>query len=269
MLIQIVSDLHLEFYADKTKFNFLVPSAPILALLGDTCCCASAEDFEIFKRFIAEILPLYEYIILIPGNHEYYFNPPVRYPPTKANTLQATDARIRDFCKSNPKLHYLNNRVLKITMGKKTYSIIGTALWSYIPPEEHARMETTMSDYKYIWVADGNKIRKLKAADVTSMFMKNTRMIKAALDKARMSNHIPIVLTHHRPYIDATYNVKSFDPAYHSDCSAWLKKPIGLVAFGHTHQRTDQLVNGVRVYSLPKGYPGQKTRFDRTSTVQV
>lgn len=63
--IQIVSDLHVEFWAHKKIFNFIKPSAPILALLGDTCCVGSDDDFELFKRFIAEIIDKYEHIIIM------------------------------------------------------------------------------------------------------------------------------------------------------------------------------------------------------------
>ena len=44
--IQIVSDLHLEFVADKKSLVCFKPSAKVLALLGDICCVASDDDFE-------------------------------------------------------------------------------------------------------------------------------------------------------------------------------------------------------------------------------
>ena len=46
MKIQIVSDIHLEFYEKKSKYNFIKPSAPILCILGDL---GRSEDNEIIK----------------------------------------------------------------------------------------------------------------------------------------------------------------------------------------------------------------------------
>ena len=56
--IQIISDIHLEFHEHKKNFrtlSFVKPSADILALLGDICCCASDADFAMYKKFISEL----------------------------------------------------------------------------------------------------------------------------------------------------------------------------------------------------------------------
>ena len=37
---------------EREKYNFIKPMAPVLALLGDICCCGSDNDFETFKKFI-------------------------------------------------------------------------------------------------------------------------------------------------------------------------------------------------------------------------
>ena len=96
--IQIVSDLHLEFWQTKTKFNFVQPAADILALLGDICCWGSDNDFETFKKFIYEILPLYKTIIMVPGNHEYYFNTSNSSEKiTQLKTIEGIDQKIRKF----------------------------------------------------------------------------------------------------------------------------------------------------------------------------
>ena len=76
--IQILSDLHLEFYFNKREpggssgYGYdiyqTIPSAPILALLGDIGLAISDELF----RFLERQLKLYERVLFVMGNHEGY-----------------------------------------------------------------------------------------------------------------------------------------------------------------------------------------------------
>ena len=268
--IQIVSDLHLEFWGGKTKFNFVKPSAPILALLGDSCCCGSDDDFDIFKRFISEIIDSYKHIIIVSGNHEYYFNPPSKsIKPDVSNTIDGVDNKLKEFCKSSPKLHYLNNGVLKMIVGKKSYMIIGSTLWSWIPEDQRVRIQTSMNDYRYIYVVDKDtkKIRNINATDISNMFVRNVRYIKSQL--AKVENSRVILFVHHKPYVSSDYNPKSYDPAYMSDLSKVIKKPITFVAYGHTHIADSSTISGITYYSNPKGYPKQKTNYNHSSVVKI
>ena len=277
--LQIVSDLHLEFWDKKQKFNFIKPSAPILALLGDICCCSDDEDFAIFERFIKEILPLYELIIMISGNHEYYTNK--KNNITYANTMHSIDDRIKLFFKStSPKLHYLNNNTLKITANNQDYTIIGSTLWSWIPESERKTITESMNDYQYIQFYDNEKIRKLNANDVATLHLKNYRYIKMQINKAKKLNHKIIVLTHHKPYLSANYNSSSLDVAYESDLSDLFISPVLLWGYGHTHVADNSLQgasNSLQVtsnhktilYSNPKGYPNQKTKFNKSAIITL
>lgn len=271
--IQIVSDLHLEFHADKQKFNLIKPSAPILALLGDTCCMGSDDDFEVFKRFINEVLPKYEHIIIVTGNHEYYYNPANKSMKAgKEHTMDSIDAKLKAYCKAtSPKLHFLNNSTLKLTVGKKKYTIVGSTLWSWIPEDMRSKIEKEMSDYKYVYVSDAKtkKVRLLNATDVSQLFAKNIAYIKSQISKAAKTGSKVIMFTHHRPYLMPTYDATTLDVAYMSDCATIIKKPITLWAYGHTHVKDDTTVDGVRLYSMPKGYPKQQTKFDKAATVSI
>lgn len=267
--IQIVSDLHLEFYNKKLVYNFIKPSAPILALLGDTCCLGADDDFEIFKRFISEVLPQYEHIIIITGNHEYYYNSPGK---NKGYTLDAIDLKLKAYCKAtSSKLHFLNNTSIKLTVGKKNYLIVGSTLWSHIPEDQQERIQNVMSDYQYIYVQDPKtkRIRNITAKEVDAMFKKNIKYIKSQIIKATKTGSRVIVFTHHKPYADASYNPNTFDPAYMSDLSAIIKKPVVFWGYGHTHIKDDTIKSGVRLYSLPRGYPRQQTRFDKSAIVKI
>lgn len=269
--IQIVSDIHAEFWGKKTKFNFIKPSAPILALLGDICCCGSDDDFEIFKRFICELLPYYEHIIMVSGNHEYYYNPDKKgIPPTLSNTIDGIDAKIKAFFKeTSPKLHYLNNASMKLTVGKSSYLIVGSTLWSWIPEDQRETIQSTMNDYQYIYTSDGKKIRHITSTDVATKHLKNYKYIRSQIVKAKKAGMKTIVLTHHKPYLSPSYNPTTLDVAYESDLTTLMKTPVVLWAYGHTHVSDDSWIENTRLYSNPKGYPSQKTKYNKAQVVKV
>lgn len=270
-LIQVVSDLHTEFHADKQKFDFLKPSAPILALLGDIGCCGSDDDFEVFKRFILEILHKYEKIIFVPGNHEYYFNPEKQTPPTEANTMDAIDKRIRTFFRQTDpeKLVFLSNSTITIQTKKNTYRIIGSTLWSYIWEEQYAFVQENMSDYSYIYVMNGKKPRKITPAEISKLNIRNVKYINSQIKKASEAGQKAIVFTHHKPYYSEKYDKTPILQAYENDLTALFKSPLQLWAYGHTHIADSSTINGVTFYSNPKGYPYQKTNFDAKATISL
>lgn len=270
MNIQIVSDLHLEFRTNiKEKKKLLIPSAPILALLGDTCCLGDSYDFNIFCEFIEEILPLFQKIIIITGNHEYYYNGK-KNGITSEITINEIDKKLKKYCKiTSPKLHFLNNNVLKIKSGKNKYAIIGSTLWSNIPPDQQSTIQNSMNDYSYIYVQEGKKIRRLLASDITAKFWKNYKYIDNKINKLSKLNYKIIVFTHHKPYVKSGFNPKSADVAYMSDCSNLFKKSVVLWAYGHTHIKDNTTVNFTKLYSNPKGYPGEKTEFNPSAVIKL
>jgi 3',5'-cyclic AMP phosphodiesterase CpdA len=285
--LQIASDLHVEFWPGKDRFNFLKfpvkkpatsptkKKAPrtinILALLGDICCTGADSDFARFKLFVDECLPHYDHVVIVPGNHEYYFTPDEKSEPTASNTMLACDRKIDAYCKANPKLHYLRNRVLKLKSKTKTYMLIGTPLWTNIPPEKASKVQAGMSDYDAIFVRDTKtkEIRHITPADVTALHKKSVSFIRRQLAKAEATKARAIVLTHHMPYINPAMHDPEIGCGYATDLRALIARPVYLWAYGHTHVKDHTVINKVPVVSNPKGYPRQPTKFDRAYTVRV
>ena len=258
--LQVVSDLHIEFWVDKKKFNFVQPSADIIVLLGDTCCVGSDYDFATFTRFMVnEIIPKFKYVIIISGNHEYYFtDDPKQYPIVD---MAACNKKLYEFCKQYKNCYYLNNNT--ITIGK--YLLIGSTLWSWIPKDMRKKVHTLMNDYHYIYI--GKNL--ITPDDVAKMHVRNVRYIKRQLLKAKKNKLKAIVLTHHKPYISDTHNPTSFDCCYESDLSSLFKQPLVLWVYGHTHVSDNITINGVKIVSNPKGYPYQRTCFKKNYTITI
>lgn len=275
--IQIVSDLHIEFYKELTaRATFFKPRGSILALVGDIGCAGNVGDFEHLKAYLTGLMPHYKLILFLGGNHLYYFNPKDK-PIIPIQTMDMIDKKVNDFCRSTQgKIIYMNNKTLELKSGNTTYVIIGSTLWSYIPDAEYERIKHDMNDYPNIYVADKKtgETRSLHPADVSAAFKRNYQYIKTQIAKHSLpvkANQMKkiIILTHHCPYVEPTYNPKNYDCAYYSDCSALFKKPVILWAFGHLHKRVDFKRSGVRFYSNCKGYIGQKTNFARDESIKV
>lgn len=270
MQIQIVSDIHTEFWHKKEKFQFFKPSAPILALLGDIGCCGSEYEFNVFKRFIFEIEPLYEKILYVAGNHDYY-----SYTDKKKitinDTIQGIHKKIKEFFSHIPsgKVKFMNNSSLLMSVKNKTYLVVGTTLWTWIPENKRKTISENMSDYKHIYIrTNSNKIRNITPLDVCNMHLNNYKYIKSQIIRAKRLKCPIIILTHHKPY-KGNIPQTNLSSAYENDLSSIIKSPIVLWGYGHTHISDATNINKVLVYSNPKGYPFEHTKFKSNVSVKI
>ena len=259
--IQIVSDLHLEFR--ETNFtNLIVPSAPVLCLLGDICACGTTKDFNIFKKFIGYISKKFTYVIHVPGNHEYYTmgNNNIQI----SDTIPGIDRKIRTFFKCFNNVFFLNNNVIRLKLNNKPYIFIGSTLWTNINKNDRAEVQELMNDYSHIYVPDKKSptgIRKYNVDDMSKIHKGSVKFIKKNIDNVKLGETC-ILLTHHKPVRDKPLSDK-LSQAYESDLvNIIIKKPVKLAAHGHTHVKYDKLVNNVRIVSNPKGYINQRTLYN-------
>jgi predicted phosphodiesterase len=273
MKIQIISDTHLEFRGDNFK-NIVKVSAPILFLLGDICACGCDNDFETYKKFIKYLSPKFDHIFHVSGNHEYY---------TSGNnnigindTIPGIDAKIYKFVKTLPNIHYLNNDSYRIKLGVKNYVFIGATLWSHVNSENKKYIQSRMNDYCQIYMpnADYKKdktqkpVRKYNIDDMSKFHQKSVRYIKKEMKTIGL-NDVCILLTHHKPVRDKDIK-EIITQAYETDLvNIIIKPPIKLAAHGHTHEKYDKIINNVRIVSNPKGYIGERTRYNDSFTVDV
>jgi predicted phosphodiesterase len=263
--IQYVSDIHLEFRRTAKASELIKPVAPILALLGDSCCLASEEDFAIFEIFIKDVREKFELILIIPGNHEYYYTPDAgakKQPPTWKNTIQGTKQRLQAFCDKDPKLRLLDKKAIRLTIGKSKFMIVGTTLWSYIPKSRREELKTLMNDYNHIYTTatqDGKQIiRNITPTDVTRYHLQSRRFLEAAIQQALKEKNTIVILTHHMPYIK---DEASHHPGYSTDMSSLIRPNVAAWLYGHTHEQDRTRKNGVLYLSNPKGYQYQRTGF--------
>ena len=263
--IQIVSDLHIEFLENKSKYNLFNPSADILALLGDICCCGTNEEFNQFKNFILEVLPNYQLILFVAGNHEYYCTE--KRPPKLENTMRGINNKIEKFfSETSPKLKFLNNSMTSIKIKKTCYTFIGTTLWTYIPEDKAKMIESNMNDYNNIYTTVNKKIT---AEYVTDMHLNARSYLRNAITRLSKLNRKIIVLTHHKPYLSDIKDRTEISVGYESDLTQLMNKNVILWGYGHTHIADRSKIKNTLLYSNPKGYPRQKTKFNTDAIIDL
>lgn len=260
--LQIVSDTHLEF---RKNPEFLKPCAPILCLLGDICACGTPSEFKIFINFLKVISPKFQKIIHVAGNHEYYAGP--RTGKRWENTYEGINAKLRLLTKAFPNYTFMSNNIYKLKVGSTLVFIIGTTLWSYIPPDKRPTVHTIMNDYNMTYRIDGDKIRKWNVNDTVKLHSNAVKLIKRTSAIAKKHNAKCILLTHHKPIMDGpkTYH----QHCYESNLAHLITSPIIFAAHGHTHKKYMKLINDVPVVSNPRGYPSERTKFDPSFCVEI
>lgn len=251
--IQVISDLHLEFRDPSKGYDFLRVSAPILVMAGDICALGSSIDFKHYEKFISYIYNKYQHIIHVPGNHEYYCSDAKTARSRK--TMEEIDAKTVEYLKAYPKVHYLNKSVLKMVQNDKKYYFICCTMWSKIAKKSQEEMKELMNDYSYIWT---DKKESLNPAYVMDMHKKSTGFIKRAIERAQKDGAEPIIITHHKPYINDPALHTAISDAYEVDMQKLIKQPIKVWIYGHTHKADNSIINDVKIVSNPLGYPYQR-----------
>lgn len=138
--INLLSDLHLEFYPYVYTFSDFIKNVPklnnkfdkdktnekMLILAGDI----GYPTMDNYWHFIEDCCKLYKYVLCVSGNHEYYNS--VDIPMENKLTIEEIDRIIFD--KKNEinnkynNLYYLQNESIVI----EGIKFIGSILWSRI-----------------------------------------------------------------------------------------------------------------------------------------
>ena len=210
MSVQIISDIHLDYYDIQYNnySNIIIPSANILVIAGDL-----GNPFnDNYKNFLLFYSTLFIKIFIIAGNHEYYYN-----------NIHDTNIKISEICNSFTNIHFLNNT----TYEYNNILFIGTTLWSKIPINLNKKLLNLINDYKNIKNFTHYKSNKL--------FIDNVNFIKKELKKNKTS----IIITHHAPSfmcIPKEFKQDILNCCFYSNLE-YLFKFTNIIAwiYGHTH----------------------------------
>lgn len=253
--IQIVSDLHIEFYGNELPPDTIIePQAPILALLGDV---GYAMDDQ-YRRFLLRQCDRFEQVFFLAGNHEFYNHQGTTHSMTEQRQWMEQVATERE------NLHYLEQASLLLVHGVR---ILATTLWSEIPDHLLQVSESSLNDYRisYNHVPGVDVLpRRVTANETRHMHRTSLAWLTSELQRAQDRNEQVLVLTHHTPLLLGTSNPKydgsDLTHCFSSDLRYLLQDPIVAWACGHTHYNFDissphpSSGRKVRVLSNQRGY---------------
>lgn len=220
MKLQFLSDLHLEVY--KRPFP-IEPVAPYLALIGDICTAYHPNLIPFLERCGS----LYEQVLYIPGNHEYY-----------GHTLTDVNAYLSDVCQEL-NITYLPNNMTHID----DIQIVGCTLWSEPTPEAFGRKN------KNYWLKDFSR------EDMIQEHQRHVYTLKQAL----RTNQKTLFLTHYAPLVamNGIYQHFPSTSMFTTPLNSLFQPPLVAWLCGHVHQNLTIYENSIPCISNCFGYPNE------------
>jgi predicted phosphodiesterase len=134
---QLISDIHVEFPRVREVLppEAIEPKAPYLVMLGDIGYPSKPS----YQELLFEVADKFKKVFIIAGNHEYY----------KAE-YYSTKQKIQEICAHKDNLIFMDKKSVLVDGVR----VLGTTLWSYIPPEMYVQIASFLNDYHMIYVQD-------------------------------------------------------------------------------------------------------------------
>lgn len=244
-VIRQFSDLHNEFQ------QFDIPETPndkktILVLAGDVDLAKKDSLIEFLKK----ASEMFQYVIYIFGNHEYY----------KASYTNARQ-KIKDQLSNNniSNVHLLENE--SIVIGDVAF--IGATLWTNLDnsnPLTILMVNQDMNDFKHIRIGPPEEPyqRKLSPQETIAFFTKSKEFIFNECKKFKKQGLKVVVITHHGPSfmsVSEGFRGSPLNGAYMSNLDYDIIDAKPDVWFhGHVHQTFSYDIENTKVYTNPRGY---------------
>ena len=250
MKIQVLSDIHLEYFDKYPGLHFFVnPSAPILVLAGDICYYKHKH----FLPFFQEASFYFKYVIFVPGNHEYYTNSHI-------------DVHFKDFSSVDNEMresleHLVNIKMLqKQTFVINNIKFIGTTLW-YDTPGSDKRFNNIAYTQNENFVLYNNHLMP-EPTKINNINRKQYKWLSSELKQS--SKYYTITITHYLPSnkcISSIFKNSVDNFLFYSDCSSLIKISSAWI-YGHTHIGNEQYIDNCYVFSNPRGLQKEQNNYE-------
>jgi len=241
----ITSDTHLEYYNDDQAFEEIIPDIDLLnddkinifVLAGDI----GDPDTPLYRYFIKTVSSIFDYVIVILGNHESYHS-----------SISYAEDKVREICEDYECIFLEKDYV--IVEGIK---FIGTTLWTNLTTDVYEKINK-----RYIKGYLSIEEFKNDNFDYSSvLFKENLEYIKQELDMPS------VIITHHAPSrIMNNLNrsrTQKITPVYCNDLDDMFHYPILMWISGHTHSAKIVEYGETTLVSNPFGLSNEKTGYDR------
>lgn len=253
LLINSVSDLHLEFYDIDNLPNLKFSNeAEILILAGDIFVGNRKKGVDPrYTQWIIEAGKKFKHVLFIPGNHDYYSS--------------RMDKMIREFRKQtvNTNVILLDKEVFMY----KNYKFIGSTNWYdfrlfskydwYLENFLHQDI-SRITDFKKIQCVDNGSYRKLSPKKSLILNRESKSFILKELNKD--DGYKNILITHHGVFKESVAEDELGKPLVFTESNDWgdevlnsINPPV-LVINGHSHQFKDIKIKNTRLFINAMGY---------------
>lgn len=252
ILMDIMSDTHFElvknsqmlksvdlYWRKKTSFfnlrsksgncEYIDEYYKVLSACGDIC---SIDQMTVY---LDKVSKLYDYVLFVPGNHEYY-GQEMNTIDDELDTINEMYDNVHIFTPTNERL-LLRDDLL----------IHGTTLWADVYKGCRVNSKKTP-----ICIGD----KRLNHIDMNSLYDNAVEQLELTIDAASKRSLDTIVLTHHAPSLSVKNIYHSNDHCgYVSDLSDLISNPLIAWVYGHTHCNITTTVNDVLITSSQWGSP--------------
>ena len=282
MQVDIISDLHLDFYVKELtpgkKLNsqiekFLLDILPINGKISDVLIIAGDTGHynSQIKELLKQMKSLYDKVFYVHGNHDMYL-----LSKSMINKYKSSMNRInemKEMCKEL-QVDYLDGDVVEYK-GKKFGGCSG---WYNLPTDDAImKWKYTMNDSKKIY--QGNEVA-FSGMYVTSQLVSrwDTQKyynLQVEHLKKIAKEQCDVLITHVGQVFPPTevlpgiykydpnnmfFYVDNFDLVESTGCKTHI--------YGHTHDEHDWEIKGIQVKCNPKGYP-YEANWTKVKTITV
>jgi Icc-related predicted phosphoesterase len=248
MKIAIMSDLHQDFRGNKFDHNQKI-NADVIVIAGDL------QEGD----GVASLIPYVkndQYVIYVPGNHEYY-----------NNEINTTRLSIR-----NSGHRYGVNVLDRNVKVIGNVRFVGVTLWTdymlYGLPMEYACKTTCMNSLNDHYVIRSNDSidGRFMPDDTQKLFFDDLAWLNSVLSERH--NGPTVVVTHHAPSYTSISpefrNAREFNNAgYASNLEVFISnhKPE-IWIHGHVHSPSDYTIMDSRIICNPRGYTHEHAEWN-------
>jgi predicted phosphodiesterase len=255
MKFQLFSDIHLEFYKTFPKIERKAKNLILAGDIGRLC----DKNYKDFMEYCSK---LWDNIIVVLGNHEYYHN-----YKTYEELLQSYILYFSQFTN----IHLLEKD--KITING--FEIIGLTMWTNIAPE-YENILNCVNKIKQKKIGVNNEKRTI------AIGYKKLHKLHIESKKWLLENYNPnkntIIITHHPlTHKNISQPIYENEPTKRKEAFATnmdIENKSRLICIsGHTHFSHDFIENNIRYISNQMGYKEEiiknTTLFDENKVFEV
>ncbi len=224
MFYTLVSDLHIDFN-----------HPPITHLEEMVIVAGDIANGLAGLKFLKKLKQKGHRIFAVTGNHEHYAN------ATQKRTLAETEEAF-----------YIGLNQRQVEPLTETIVLIGTNGWYCV--EDELKWKNYMNDARHT-ASTAEIINRQAQLEAQFVYTELNKLLPG--ERAIIVTHTaPCLETLDERYKGSSYNCYYWNP-YMRPILNQMTSKILLWHHGHTHSACDKIVDGVRIITNPRGYPGE------------